>query len=73
MLVAELEFERERVEPTRIPIPREQYSAEEFSGAYVKIIFEADKVLPPPEADDPRGELGFKFHEIWLLPRDARS
>lgn len=72
LLVARLTFDHERVLPTRVPIRKELFSHEEFPGSFVKIIFEVDKVMPPPEGDS-RSELGFEFHELLLLPRDPQT
>jgi hypothetical protein len=72
LLVAKIKFDGERVLPTRVPISKELFSREEFAGSFVKIIFDVDKILTPPEGDI-RGELGFEFHELLLLPKDPES
>jgi hypothetical protein len=72
LLVARLTFDQERILPTRVPIGKELFSREEFTGSYVKIIFEVDRTMAPPEGDS-RSELGFEFHELLLLPREPQS
>ena len=71
-MVEELDFDKERIEPLRIPIPQELYNDEEYKRAQVRIIFVVDKYLKPG-GDEPRAELGFMFHDLVLQPRDPES
>lgn len=57
----------EKVPLTQILIPKELY--ETYNDRDIKIIFEVDKILSPGEGDG-RRELGFKIHELLLLPKN---
>lgn len=68
-LVKELLFEKERIDPLRIAIPNELYNATGFKTAIIRFIFKVEPHLVP-KGGDTRGELGFKFREVLLLPRE---
>lgn len=70
--VTRLTFDRERIPPTRVSIPKELFSHESYVGKYVRIIFEVDE-LRSSESEDAREELGFEFHEMVLLPKEPQK
>jgi hypothetical protein len=62
-----LVFPAERVELMQIPIPVELY--ETYTDRDIRIIFEVDQVLLPDPTDE-RDVLGFRVHEMLLLPKN---